>query len=105
MLTTIAFATLYWAYVQPASLPGQLRASHHTSLPSLAAATFVSTIPSAHQPQPPSQRFAAFTYATRSPASHGKVHGQPLPTLHLRKEGRIDPEEVEPMIGTRLAPE
>jgi len=27
-------------------------------------------------------RFAAFTYATRSPASHGKVHGQPLPTLH-----------------------
>ncbi len=35
------------------------------------AATFVSTIPSAHQ-----------SYATRSPASHGNVHGQPLPTLH-----------------------
>ncbi len=42
----------------------------------------LSTIPSAHQPQPPSQRFAAFTYANRSPASHGNVHGQPLPTLH-----------------------
>jgi len=53
---------------------------HIAAIP--AAATFVSMIPSAHQPQPPSHRFAAFTYATRSPASHGKVHGQPPPTLH-----------------------
>jgi len=33
-------------------------------------------------------RFAAFTYATRSPASHGKVHGQPSSDSSLHRQQR-----------------